>query len=924
MNNTENKLPPVHIALMQPAGQVHALALLDAARYARFQLRRFGGEVTLCKNRLREDAVNLVFGAHQGFAPEWLERHACVFFNLEQLGEGGATLDPAYLELLKRSAVVDYDGANRAVYAARADDVPLVPILHAPYLERADALPLEERQIDLLFIGTMNERRKRFIERIEACGLTVAAFDHPVYGQERDDFIRQARAVINCHYYPSSRFEQVRVAHCLSLGTPVISERSATSVAFDQAVFWLDDDASFERFWRETFATPAFFDAARARLAAWRTHDPVDAYAELMAFAAGVFQVHVQSRSTEPWRPNFVNLGSGKDYKPGWLNLDVIERAEPDLVLDLAQPAPWPIESRTRFGATLRLEANSVQAIYANNVLEHVSDLPALMGNALALLADGGLFEIEVPYEKAPTAWQDPTHVRAFNPKSWLYYTDWFWYLGWFTHRFEIAASGWMDGGLRNCDEPHAQFMRVTLRKVATTPHERTMARAWRADFGGLPEDEPPAVERAPLRLVVVDEGAAAPASAIDTLLAEALPAARAVLEIGSAAHSVEAAWRRRHPAVSARWLRMDRIDAAPAETFDLIVLSAPTESLADPDTALTALRAHAHAATELVLAADNRASWSDLEALLEGDTAPRGFSPASLTRLLLDAGWLPDVAARRDAPAPQGDFAPAAVLLAQTSGVPAATAERSLSAERFVMRCTPAPDLPAVSDGTSARFSVVVPTTREGQFRRNVQASPGLAEVGAPIVAYRGAVHAAEALEESLAHVATDWVLYAHQDIYFPRSFGTRLNALLATIPEHERRHTLIGFAGLAAEGDRAQPAGLVIDRGARFDHPASDAAISIDELAIVIARDSVHRIDPALGWHLWATDLCLGSIATHQRFARIVRVPLFHHSSNDFTLPAAFHRSAEVLAAKHGARFGPIATLCGTIGGAQAQAAA
>jgi SAM-dependent methyltransferase len=917
-----NDLPPIHIALIQPAGHVHALALLDPARYARFQLRRFGGEVTLAKNRLREDAVNLVFGAHHGFASEWAERHACVFFNLEQLGEGGATLDPAYLELLKRSAVVDYDAANRAAYAADPDDVPLLPIQHALYLESTETLPLEERPIDLLFVGSMNERRKRFIDRIEACGLSVATFDHPVYGDERDAFIRQAKAVVNCHYYPSSRFEQVRVAHCLSLGTPVISERSVASAAFDDAVFWLEDDASFERFWRDTFGTAAFFDDARARLAVWRTHDPVDAYADLMAFAAGVFQVHQQRRSAEPWRPSFVNLGSGKDYKPGWLNLDVIERAEPDLVLDLAKPIDWPLESRTRFGGSVRLEANSVQAIYANNVLEHVADLPTLMGNALALLEDGGLFEIEVPYEKAPTAWQDPTHVRAFNPKSWLYYTDWFWYLGWFTHRFEIAASGWMDGALRACDEAGAQFMRVTLRKVATTPHERTMARAWRADFGGLPEDLPAPVEREPLRLVVVDEGVPPP-DPVDALLVEALPAARSVLELGTAAQSVESAWRRRH-AGAARWQRVDAHEQAPDETFDLIVVTMPIESVVDPQALACALRRHAHEDTELVLAADNRASWSELEALLEGDTPAPGFSPASLTRLLLDAGWLPDLASRHDAPAPQGDFGPAAALLAKTCGVPGATLARVASAERFVMRCALAPAAPeAPAAGGPACFTVVVPTTRDGQLRRNVQASPGLAEVDARIVAYRGAAHAAEALEESLPHVVTDWVLYAHQDVYFPRGFGVRLNALLASIPKGERRHTLIGFAGLAAQDKRAQPAGLVIDRCARFDHPAGDAAVSIDELAIVVARDSVHRIDPALGWHLWATDLCLASITDHKSFARIVRLPLFHHSSNDFTLPEAFHRSAQVLAAKHGAAFGPIATLCGTIG-APAQAAA
>jgi hypothetical protein len=43
-------------------------------------------------------------------------------------------------------------------------------------------------------------------------------------------------------------------------------------------------------------------------------------------------------------------------------------------------------------------------------------------------------------------------------------------------------------------------------------------------------------------------------------------------------------------------------------------------------------------------------------------------------------------------------------------------------------------------------------------------------------------------------------------------------------------------------------------------------------------------------------------------------VRLPLFHNSSNDHQLPAAFYASAHRLAAKHPS-FGPIATLCGTI---------
>ncbi len=480
-------LPDVHITIMQPTGYVHSLGLVDPARHLRHQLRRFGVNVTIAKNRLRSDAINFVFGAHLGFPEQWREKHACLFVNLEQLGHLGAKVPEAYLRLLKTSGVVDYDLANLSAYGADPADVPLLSFRHAPYLDAAAAAapPLEDRPIDLLFFGSMNERRRRIIERIEACGVSVAMFDHPLYGEERDQYIRQAKAVLNCHYYESATFEQVRTFHCLSLGTPVISERSHLTrpdPVFDEAIAWFDE-ASLESFFARHFAQPRFFEQAREQLRVWRRHDPVEAYADVMAFAAGYFQGHASKLDPQPWRPERINLGSGKDYRPGWLNLDVIDRAEPDVILDLGQPQELPWRGRTRFGLEVELQAGTVDEVYANNVLEHVPDLCRLMTNVLTLLKDGGEFSIEVPYERAPTAWQDPTHVRAMNENSWLYYTDWFWYLGWFEHRFDITASQWLDLSLRPCAQQQAAFMKVTLQKRQTSPHERTLARAMQTDL---------------------------------------------------------------------------------------------------------------------------------------------------------------------------------------------------------------------------------------------------------------------------------------------------------------------------------------------------------------------------------------------------------------------------------------------------------
>jgi SAM-dependent methyltransferase len=485
-------LSPIHLCITQPGPYVHSLGFLDQARYFRHQFRRFGAEVTMAKNRLRHDAVNFIFGAHLGFEPGLRQRHSCVFVNLEQLGEGGAQVSPAYLKLLATSAVVDYDARNVPVYAASPEDVMTVPFLHAPYLQQAQPMPLADRPIDLLFFGSMNAQRQALIARIEACGRTVSVFDRPLYGPERDQFIVQAKAVLNIPFYETSRFEQARVSHCLSLGTPVVSLRRECLVmdpAFEDSVLWFDEPAVPD-FFGAHMDSPAFLAQAEAAVARFRQTDPMEAYADLLAFAQGFGTAHQRGRPSGPWQPTQVNLGSGKDYKPGWLNLDVLARAMPDAVLDLGQTQSFPQRLGDMASGPIELAPGSLDLVYANNVLEHVPDLPMLMGNVLTLLKEGGVFEIEVPYEHAPTAWQDPTHLRALNEKSWLYYTDWFWYLGWFEHRFEIARFNWLDLQLQACEHGQAAFMKISLRKVATTPAERTTARTMQADFGGLDDDE--------------------------------------------------------------------------------------------------------------------------------------------------------------------------------------------------------------------------------------------------------------------------------------------------------------------------------------------------------------------------------------------------------------------------------------------------
>ena len=108
------------------------------------------------------------------------------------------------------------------------------------------------------------------------------------------------------------------------------------------------------------------------------------------------------------------------------------------------------------------------------------------MTNCLRLLAVGGQMTIIVPYERSQAAWQDPTHLRAFNERSWIYYTERCWRLGWFHHNFRLQSFNYLDvnAKVKLVDSSQAFFMKVVMIKQKVNPKELNRYRLLRSDFG--------------------------------------------------------------------------------------------------------------------------------------------------------------------------------------------------------------------------------------------------------------------------------------------------------------------------------------------------------------------------------------------------------------------------------------------------------
>jgi hypothetical protein len=482
----------IHLSIMQPAGYIHSQGFLDQARYARYQFRRLGAQVTIGKNRLREDSINIVLGAHLGFDPGLKLRHTCVFVNLEQLGEGGASVSQAYMDLLRSSAVIDYDERNLEAYGCKPGDVPLVSFQWAPYLRTQEPLPVADRPIDLLFFGSMNPRRKALFSRIEACGWSVSMFDHPLYGEERDQFIRQAKSVFNCHFYETSRFEQARAFHTLSLGTPVISERTDRTTpppAFEDAVTWVSD-ATLEDFFRDEFMTPAWIERTEDQLRNFAAIDALPAWTVAYNYCLAV--QNMNPAASDSWLPIRMSIGSGsgEHYKLGWLNVDTQPKAQADVLIDWNEPKDFPLRTESSTGTLVTLNENQLDQIHARHDLTRESNPYTLMGNLLRLLKPEGRLEMEIPVDTLLDLTQEPGKPASVNTASWERVSQRFWELGSLQHRLEILDCGFVDANSMACDPQRAANVRITFSKTETSAREKTSARVFLPDFGGTEDDE--------------------------------------------------------------------------------------------------------------------------------------------------------------------------------------------------------------------------------------------------------------------------------------------------------------------------------------------------------------------------------------------------------------------------------------------------
>lgn len=253
---------------------------VDLAEALGAALRRLGHAVTGF-----DDPGRLIMFGTQNSVPVGLPDDA-ILYNTEQMTafDNPAALMQAHPHYSNR-VVWDYSQKNiEKLTKLGLRRLVHCPVGYVPEMTRIE--PVQPEDLDVLFYGACNTRRKRVMERLDDEGYKIA-IGSGVFGRDLDPYIARAKVVLNMHFYEHAVFEVVRCSHLWANKKCVVTEsgglddeleslarRAASYVPYEKLVErcaeLVQDEAARERYAQqgfEAFKAVDFVESVRKALA---------------------------------------------------------------------------------------------------------------------------------------------------------------------------------------------------------------------------------------------------------------------------------------------------------------------------------------------------------------------------------------------------------------------------------------------------------------------------------------------------------------------------------------------------------------------------------------------------------------------------------------------------------------------------------
>ena len=230
----EKSTRAVHICLITPQDNLRGSECFREVAEALRETARIKGYLSdIITNMLPSTGTNIVLGWHLLATNQFPSN--CIIYNLENLAEWDK-YHSSNTTLIERLRIISgscriWDFSRQNVdQLLEVAGVPVthVPIGYSPCLTRIKSLPPEEQDIDVLFYGSVNDRRKNIIQEMLKAGINVTWVTDK-YGKERDDLIARAKIILNLHFYEDSILEMPRIMFATANSKCMVSEINETN-----------------------------------------------------------------------------------------------------------------------------------------------------------------------------------------------------------------------------------------------------------------------------------------------------------------------------------------------------------------------------------------------------------------------------------------------------------------------------------------------------------------------------------------------------------------------------------------------------------------------------------------------------------------------------------------------------------------------
>lgn len=178
--------------------------------------------------------------------------------------------------------------------------------------------------------------------------------------------------------------------------------------------------------------------------------------------------------------------------------------------------------------------------------------------------------------------------------------------------------------------------------------------------------------------------------------------------------------------------------------------------------------------------------------------------------------------------------------------------------------------------------LAVVTPVNDEQCLNENLAASPMLQGDSISLIVQRNYKSASAAYNDGLDSSDADIVIFAHQDVYFPRGWDKKLRSAIQAL---ELRGETLGVLGVIGANKNGNLVGGAWSNGLQWkiesEKFVSPAPVrTFDEIVLVLRKNGGLRFDDNLpGFHLYGTDIALSAIKAGLG-AYVFDAPVIHNS--------------------------------------------